>query len=139
MVLGRREERRSIDSVLTATRDGLSGSLVLRGEAGIGKTTLLDYAAASAPDLRVLRLAGVESEMEFGFGALHRLLQPFLRQLHALPARQRYALRSAFGLVAGEPADRFIIGLAALSLFANAAQRQPLLVTVDDAQWLDPE
>src|SRR4029078_5448497 len=114
------DERDAIDRVVLATRDGLSGALVLRGEAGMGSTPLLDYAAASATELRVLRLAGVESESEFGFGALHRLLQPFLGELDALPARQREALRSAVGLDAGEPADRFIIGLAALSLLATA-------------------
>jgi hypothetical protein len=102
----------------------------------MGKTTLLDYAVAGAPEMRVLRIAGVESESEFGFGALHRLLLPFSHDVERLPSRQRAALESAFGLEAGAPADRFILGLAALSLLANAARRQPLRI-VDDTQWLD--
>jgi DNA-binding CsgD family transcriptional regulator len=139
LVLGRDQERDAIDRAIEATRKGLSSALVLRGEAGMGKTTLLDYAVAAAPELRVLRLAGVESESEFGFGGLHRLLLPFAADIERLPGRQRAALESAFGLVTGAPADRFIIGLAALSLLSNAARRQPLLCIVDDAQWLDRE
>jgi len=139
LVLGRDQERDAIDRAIEATRKGLSSALVLRGDAGMGKTTLLDYAVAASPELRVLRLAGVESEAEFGFGGLHRLLLPFTPDIERLPERQRAALESAFGLETGAPADRFIIGLAALSLLANAARRQPLLCIVDDAQWFDRE
>jgi len=139
LVLGRDQERDAIDRVIEATRQGLSSALVLRGEVGMGKTTLLDNAVAAAPELRVLRLAGIESEAEFGFGALHRLLLPFADEVARLPDRQRAALESAFGLDVAVPADRFIIGLAALSLLANAARRQSLLCIVDDAQWLDRE
>jgi hypothetical protein len=138
-VLGRDDECATIDRLLEATQEGLSGALVLRGDAGMAKTTLLDHAAASASGFQVLRLAGVESESEFGYGALHRLLLPFLASLAALPARQQAALESAFGLELGPPADRFIVGLAALSLLANAAQLRPILCIVDDAQWLDRE
>jgi len=139
LVLGRDQERDAIDRVIEATRKDLSSAVVLRGEAGMGKTTLLDYAVAAAPEMRVLRIAGVESESEFGFGALHRLLLPFSHDVERLPSRQRAALESAFGLEAGAPADRFILGLAALSLLANAARRQPLLCIVDDTQWVDRE
>jgi DNA-binding CsgD family transcriptional regulator len=138
-LFGREDERRAIDEVLGAAHDGLSGALVLRGDAGMGKTTLLDYAIESAGDVRVVRVSGVESESEFGYGALHRLLQPFLGSLDALPPLQRDALGCAFGLVVGSAPDRFIVGLAALSLLADAAAPQPLLCAVDDAQWLDKE
>ena len=138
-LLGRADECAALDAVLTATRDGLSGVLVLRGDAGMGKTSLLDYAVESAPDMRVARVAGIESESEFGYAALHRLLLPFLAGLERLPDRQRFALSSAFGLVSGPPADRFLIGLGALTLLADAAASQPLLCIVDDAQWIDRE
>lgn len=118
MLLDRLAERASLDRVLDAARGGLSGALVLRGEAGVGKTALLDHAALSASGIRVARVAGVESEMELGFGALHQLLVPFLPGLRGLPAPQRQALDSAF----------------ALTLLAQAALDQPLLVLIDDAQ-----
>jgi DNA-binding CsgD family transcriptional regulator len=139
VVLGRADECGAIDGVLDAARAGLSGALVLQGDAGMGKTTLLEYAVSAAAGLRVLRLAGIESESEFGYAALHRLLSDSLDEADALPARQHDALSAAFGLVAAEPADRFIVGLAALSLLARIAVRQPLLCIIDDAQWLDRE
>jgi DNA-binding CsgD family transcriptional regulator len=112
---------------------------VVRGESGVGKRALLDYAAQSAAGLRVARVAAVEPEMALGFAALHQLLIPFLPGLEGLPAPQRRALDSAFGLAAGSAPDRFLVSLAALTLLAQAALDQPLLVVIDDAQWLDQE
>ena len=139
MLLDRRAERGDIDRVLAAAREGLSGVLVLRGEPGIGKTALLDYAVQAAADLRVLRLAGIESEMELSFSSLHQVLLPFLGGLDELPAPQGDALGSAFGLRDGGLPDRLLVGLASLSLLAAAASDRPLLCVVDDAQWLDQE
>ena len=138
-LLGRHEERRTLDDLLDAVRDGLSGALVLTGEAGIGKTRLLDYAAEAAADLRTVRVSGMEAEARLGFAALHRLLLPFLDRLERLPGPQRDVLGSAFGLHAGPPADRFLTSLAVLTLLADAAVDQPLVCLVDDAQWLDRE
>ena len=115
-LLGRDAERAAIDELLAAVRDGLSGALLLTGEAGIGKTRLLEYAAAAGADLRVVWLTGVESETQLAFGALHRLLRPFLDPLPGLPAPQRDALSAAFGLAGGEPPDRY---LAAALQFAT--------------------
>jgi DNA-binding CsgD family transcriptional regulator len=138
-LLGRVQERQALDNVLDAVRAGVSGALVLRGDAGMGKTRLLNYAAESARDLRVARVAGIESESEFGYAALHRLVLPFVAVIDRLPERQRQALQSAFGLVAALPADRFLIGLGALTLLADVAAHQPLVCIVDDAQWIDRE
>ena len=138
-LLGRRTERAAIDQVLDAVRSGFSGTLVLRGEPGIGKTALLRYAVAAAPDLRVSSIAGVESEISMEYGGLHQLLLPFLPLLNDLPAPQQSALRVAFGQEAGPPPERFLVALATLTLLSLAAQDQPLLCTVDDAHWLDPE
>ncbi len=137
-LVGRDDECKAIDALLTATREGLSGCLVLHGDAGMGKTTLLDYAADAASGFRVLRLVGVESEVNLGFAAMQRLLEPFL-QVEVLSTRQRNAINSAFGLDVSEPADRFIFGLAALSILAHAARSQPLLCLIDDAEWIDQE
>jgi DNA-binding CsgD family transcriptional regulator len=137
MLLGREGERREIDRLLAVVREGLSGALVLRGEAGIGKSALLEYAVASAGDMQVASVVSVESEMELGFAGLHQLLVPFLPGLERLPAPQREALGSAFGLTAGAAADLFLVGLAALTLLADAAGEQPVLCMLDDAQWLD--
>ena len=138
-MIGRIEERRALSHLLDEARLGLSGALVLVGEAGIGKTTLLDFAATAAVDFRVLRVAGFESERDLAFAAVHRLLLPFLARREILPPLQRTTLESAFGLVDGTPADRFLVGLATLSLLADAAAARPLLCVVDDAQWLDDE
>src|SRR5260370_1230850 len=132
-------ERQALDRVLGAARRGLRGARVVRGEPGVGKTSLLGYAVDSAAGFRVIRVAGVESELELGFAGLHRLLVSFLPAMAGLPQRQRKALGSAFGLIDGRPADRFGVGLAALSLLADAAAGSPLLCVVDDAQWLDQE
>ena len=123
--------------MLAAVRDGLSGVLVLRGDAGIGKTVLLEWAARQAHDMQLARVAGIQAEMGMGFAGLHQLLVPFLGRLDGLPRPQRQALGSAFGLVAGPAPDRFLVGLAALTLLTDAAPGQPVLCVVDDAQWLD--
>ena len=134
---GRSSECALLDDLVSAVRRGESRSLVLRGEAGIGKTALLEYLVASASDLTVIRAAGVESEMELAYASLHQLCVPLLDRLDRLPAPQRQAMEVVFGLSAGGAPDRFLVGLAALSLFAAVAEERPLLCVVDDAQWLD--
>ncbi|MFE2870321.1 AAA family ATPase [Embleya sp. NPDC059259] len=136
---GRHGELAAVATLLAGVRDGRSCTLVLAGEPGVGKTRLLDRVAETAGDLRVVRTAGVESEARLGFASLYRLLRPLLTGLDALPAPQREALRSAFGLFAGPPADRYLVGMACLTLLAGAALEQPLLCLVDDLQWLDRE
>jgi DNA-binding CsgD family transcriptional regulator len=137
MLLDRLPERAALGRLLDAARAGRSGVLVMHGEPGIGKTALLDWAVESAAGLRVVRVAGVESEMELAFAALQQLCAPMLDHLAALPDPQRAALSVAFGLNTGAAPDRFLVGLATLSLLSEAAERQPLLCVVDDAQWLD--
>jgi DNA-binding CsgD family transcriptional regulator len=134
---GRRREREALDRLLAGVRAGESQVLVVRGEAGMGKTALLHYLLERASDCRVARAAGVESEMELAFAGLHQLCAPFLDGLERLPGPQRDALATAFGLSSGEPPDRFLVGLAVLSLLADAAEQQPLICLVDDAHWLD--
>ena len=134
---GRASECALLDDLVSAVRRGESRSLVLRGEAGIGKTALLEYLIASASDLTVVRAAGVESEMELAYASLHQLCGPLLDRLDRLPAPQRQALEIVFGLSAGAAPDRFLVGLAVLSLFSAVAEERPLLCVVDDAQWLD--
>jgi DNA-binding CsgD family transcriptional regulator len=126
-----------LDGVLGTVRGGKSRSLVVRGEAGIGKTALLEYLVKSASDLIVMRAVGVESEMELAFAGLHQLCAPLLDRLTRLPAPQRDALEIVFGLSDGAPPDRFLVGLGVLSLFSEVAETGPLLCVVDDAQWLD--
>ena len=138
-MLGRRVERAALDSLLTAARQGMSRALVLHGEAGIGKTSLLDHAARTAEDFEVVRVDGFESERDLAFAGVHRLVVPFLAGVGRLPGAQRAALESAFGLGAGEPANRFLVGLATLSLLAEAASTRPVLCVVDDAHCLDDE
>jgi DNA-binding CsgD family transcriptional regulator len=134
---GRSSECALLDDLVSAVRRGESRSLVLRGEAGIGKTALLEHLIASASDLAVVRAAGVESEMELAYASLHQLCVPLLGRLDRLPAPQRQAMEIVFGLSAGVAPDRFLVGLAVLSLFAAVAEERPLLCVVDDAQWLD--
>jgi DNA-binding CsgD family transcriptional regulator len=134
---GRRDERAELDRVLTDVRAGASGVLVLRGEAGIGKSTLLEHCAHAAADLRVLRCSGVEAEMELAFAGLHQLCAPLVERLADLPAPQREALGTAFGLTAGPPPDAFLVGLAVLGLLSGSATARPVVCLVDDAQWLD--
>src|SRR5256714_289770 len=134
---GRHDERTVVDGLLEGARAGRSGALVLRGAAGIGKTALLEYAVESASDLTVLRAVGVEPELELACGALHQVCAPILERLDGIPAPQRDALRVTFGLSEGRAPDRFMVGLATLSLLSEAAERRPVLSVVDDAQWLD--
>ncbi|HYB88937.1 MAG TPA: LuxR C-terminal-related transcriptional regulator [Streptosporangiaceae bacterium] len=136
-LLDRATETAALEGVLAAVRDGLSGVLVLRGDAGIGKTVLLEWTARQAPDMQVARVAGIQAEMGMGFAGLHQLLVPFLSGLDGLPGPQRQALGTAFGLMDGPPSDRFLVGLAALTLLTDAAAGRPVLCLVDDAQWLD--
>jgi len=138
-LLDRRSERAVVDRLLDRARTGNSAVLVVRGEPGIGKTVLLDYAAsrASASGFRVVRGWGVESEMELAFAGLHQLCVPLLGRLDQLPKPQRDALAVAFGMREGQAPDRFLVGLAVLSLLAATAEDQPLACVVDDAQWLD--
>src|SRR3954454_20438733 len=136
-LLDRVSERDILDRLVAGVRAGQSRVLVLRGEAGVGKTALLAYLSAAAQGCRVARAAGVESEMELAFAGLQALCAPMLGRLSHLPGPQRDALSTAFGLSSGPPPDRFLVGLAALSLLADAAEEQPLVCIVDDAQWLD--
>jgi DNA-binding CsgD family transcriptional regulator len=134
---GRRAETEALDRLILNARAGTGGVVVLRGEAGVGKTALLDHVLAHASGCRVVRAAGVESEMELAFAGLHQLCAPFLDRLDRLPAPQHHALGIVFGLRDGDPPDRFFVGLAVLSLIAEVAERQPLVCVLDDAQWLD--
>jgi len=136
-LVGRVNERAELDRLLANVRAGHSAVLVIRGEAGIGKTTLLQYAARQADRCRVAQIAGVEAEMELPFAGVHQLCRPILDRLDALPEPQRAAISVAFGLSLGEPPDRFLVALAALSLLSDVADERPLLCLVDDAQWLD--
>jgi DNA-binding CsgD family transcriptional regulator len=137
VLLGRAREQAVIDQLLAGLRTGTSAALVVCGEAGIGKSALLDYAAGAAADVRVLRAGGVESEAELAFGALHLLLRPQLERIGSLPAVRAAALRAALGLAAGPAEDQLLVGLAVLTLLSDLAEDAPLLVLIDDAQWLD--
>ena len=134
---GRGPESARLDRMLADARAGQSAVLVLRGEPGIGKTALLGYAAERAAGFQVVRAAGAESEMELPFASLHQLCGPMLGGLGRLPPPQHEALGTAFGLSSGAQPDRFLIGLALLSLLSDTAEKRPLLCLVDDAQWLD--
>ena len=137
MLLDRLPERAALSQLLDSARARRSSVLVMHGEPGVGKTALLEYAIESAAGLRIARVAGVESEMELAFAALQQLCAPMLDRLEGLPDPQRAALGVAFGLSTGPAPDRFLVGLAVLSLLSEVAERQPLLCVVDDAQWLD--
>ncbi len=141
VLVGRPAERVVLGGLLARAAEGYSGVLVLRGEAGAGKTALLEetLAAAAADGMQTARLTGVEAETQLGYAGLHRFLLPFAGQLEGLPVPQRDALRSTFGLAAGPPADRFLVALAVLTLLAEVASQVPLVCVVDDVQWLDPE
>ena len=139
-LVGRESEQAEIGRLVDRARGGLSGVLVVRGEAGIGKTFLLDAAVSTAADFEIVRLVGIESEMRLGFAALHQLLTPFLDGIDSLPAPQAHALKAAFGISDGVAPDQFLVSLAALTLMTTAAAtRRQLLVVVDDTQWLDQE
>jgi hypothetical protein len=138
-LVGREAEQAELRRLLEQARDGLSGVLVVRGEAGVGKTCLLDAVAATAADFDVVRLIGIESEMRLGFAALHQLLAACRLGVDSLPAPQARALEAAFGISDHGASDQFLVGLAALTLLTTAATRRPLLIVVDDTQWLDEE
>ena len=136
-LMDRIDERFAIDRLVRLVRAGHSQVLVLHGEAGVGKTMLLRYLRDQATGCRVLRAFGVQSEMELAFAGLHQLCAPLLDRLADVPGPQRDALLTAFGMSAGPPPDRFLVGLAALSLLSAAAEDQPVIAIIDDAQWLD--
>jgi DNA-binding CsgD family transcriptional regulator len=133
----RRSERGVLDRLIEMVRAGESRVLVVRGEPGVGKTALLDYLADQAHGCRVMRAAGVQSEMELAFAGLHQLCAPIVDHLGRLPEPQRDALRTAFGLSPGPRPERFLVGLAVLGLLSEVAGEQPLICVVDDEQWLD--
>ena len=136
---GRYAERAAFDRLIEAVQSGGSRALVVRGDPGVGKTALLDYLAAraAAAGCRVTRAAGVQTEMTLPFAGLHQLCAPMADHLDRIPVPQRDALRTAFGLAAGPPPDRFLVGLAVLSLFCDVAGKRPLICVIDDEQWLD--
>jgi predicted ATPase len=136
-LLGRAGERAMLEGLLAGIRRGEGRSLVLRGEAGIGKTALLEHLVEAASGLTVLPAVGVESEMELPYAGLHQLCASLRDQLERLPAPQRQALEIVFGRSSGVAPDRFLVGLAVLSLLSVAADKRPVLCVVDDAQWLD--
>ena len=137
MLRGRAQQCLALDGLLADVRAGRSRPLVVCGEPGIGKTALLGYAADSAPDFRVARAEGVESEMELPFAAMHQLCGRMMNRSGCLPGPQRDALDVAFGLRSGSTPDRFLVSLAVLTLLSDVAADQPLLCLIDDAQWLD--
>jgi DNA-binding CsgD family transcriptional regulator len=136
-LLGRQRERLVLERLLDTARDGHGALLVVHGDPGVGKTALLEYAVEAAEDFRVVRTAGVEGEMELDYAALQRFCAPILEFSERLPDPQRDALTVAFGLSAGQAPSPFLVGLAVLGLLSEAAEQQPLLCLVDDAQWLD--
>ncbi|WP_431900429.1 ATP-binding protein [Nonomuraea sp. bgisy101] len=136
-LINRFSERELLTGFLAAVRAGEGRALVLSGDAGLGKTALLDDMAANALGLRVLRVSGMQSEMELAFAGLHQLCGPLLDRVEALPTPQQLALQTAFGLAEGPPPARFMVGMAVLSLLSEASREQPLLCVVDDMHWLD--
>jgi DNA-binding CsgD family transcriptional regulator len=136
-LLGRRSECEALDQLVASLRAGASRALVLRGEAGVGKSALLEYLMRQATGCGIARAAGVESEMELPFAGVQQLCAPFADRFERLPGPQRDALGTAFGLREGEAPDRFLVGLAVLSLLSDVAEERPLVCVVDDAQWLD--
>jgi DNA-binding CsgD family transcriptional regulator len=138
-LIGREREREALDRLLDGVRGGRGGVLVADGEAGIGKTALLEYAVEAAREFRIARSSGVEGEMELPFAAVQQLCSPFLELMDRLPQPQHEALGVAFGLVTGPAPSPFLIGLAVLGLLSEAAEERPLLAVVDDAHWLDHE
>lgn len=137
VLVGRHRECAALDDLLVGLRAGGPRVRVIRGEAGIGKSVLLEYVAAQASRATVTRARGIEADMELPYASLHQLCTPFLADVEALPGPQRDALRVAFGMAAGDPPERFLVGLAVLTLLTRASETRPVLVVVDDAQWLD--
>src|SRR5258708_29509 len=138
-LLDRMPDRQAIDDVLDRVRQGFSGALVLRGDHGVGKTTLLDYAIRAAVGFETSIVVGAEPEVHFAFGAVHQLLIPFLPLVDDLPAPQQHAIKIAFGLSSGQAPDPFLVGLACLTLLSRAVQAHPVLGVIDDANWIDAE
>jgi hypothetical protein len=136
-LLGRRGECAALDQLVSSVRAGHSQALVLRGGAGVGKSALLEYVVQRASGCGIARAAGVESEMELAYAGLQQLCAPFLDRLERLPSPQRDALGTAFGVRYGDAPDRFLVGLAVLSLLSDLAEQQPRVCVLDDAQWLD--
>src|SRR5882757_122539 len=134
---GRRRERERLGRLLTAIRSGRSGVLVVRGEAGIGKTALLEYLIEQSSGCIVARATGVQADMELPFAGLQQLFGSMPASLEPLPDPQRDAVEVAFGLRSGPAPDRFEVGLGILGLLAEVAEQEPLLCVIDDAQWLD--
>src|SRR5262245_25147206 len=138
--VGRSAERAELGGLIERVQDGQSAVMVVRGDAGIGKTRLLESVVSSVDGFDVRRLVGIESEMRLGFAALHQLLTPFFDSVDALPVPQARALKAAFGISADAAPDQYLVGLAALTLITSVAEsRGPLLFVVDDAHWLDQE
>jgi predicted ATPase len=136
-LLGRQRERAVLDRLLDTARSGHSAVLVVHGDPGVGKTALLEYAIEAAEDFHVVRTSGVEGEFDLDYAALHQLCTPILEFIDRLPDPQRNALGVAFGLVTGLAPGPLPVGLAVLGLLSEAADQQPLLCVIDDAQWLD--
>src|SRR3954447_20704835 len=136
-LLGRRDACTMLDRLLEVVRAGESRALVIRGDPGVGKTALLEYVVERETGCRVAQAAGGQAEMELAFAGLHQLCAPMLDRLERLPDPQRDALGSAFGMAAGRAPDRFLVGLAVLSLLAEVAEEGPLVCLIDDVQWLD--
>src|SRR4051812_12280333 len=136
-LLGRERERGVLDRLLGGVRGGRGGGLVVRGDAGVGKTALLEYAVDAAREFRIARTWGIEAEMELPFAAVQQLSSPFLGFLDRLPQPQREALGVAFGRITGPAPNPFLVGLAVLGLLSEAGEERPLLAVVDDAHWLD--
>src|SRR5450755_5076282 len=135
-LIGRDREGEALDRLLDGGRGGRGGVLVVHGEAGVGKTALLGYAVEAAREFRIARTSGIEAEMELPFAAVQQLCSPFLELMDRLPQPQHEALGVAFGLITGPAPNPFLVGLAVLGLLAEAADEQPLVCVVDDAQWL---
>src|SRR5262245_9679842 len=138
-LLDRVDERTSLDELLDAVEDGIGRACVLQGEPGMGKTRLLEYATESRPHLPAVWVTGVEAERDLDYAALHRLLRPFLPRKARLPTPQGDALGAVFGLQTDAPPDRFLVGLACLTLLADVASETGLICVIDDAQWIDEE
>jgi DNA-binding NarL/FixJ family response regulator len=136
-LLGRDREREIVDRLLANVRGGQSGVLVIRGDAGIGKTALMDHCVDQASGYHVTQIGGVESEMELAYAGVHQLCAPLFDRLDDLPVPQRQALSVALGLAPGSTPDRFLVALAVLSLLSAAVDERPLLCSIEDAQWLD--
>src|SRR5437899_4410525 len=136
-LVGRRRECELLEKLLESARAGRGAVLVVHGEPGVGKTALLDYVVQKGDSFRIARTVGVEGEIELPFAALQQLCAPILALRTSLPPPQRDALGVAFGLAPGNAPSPFLVGLAVLGLLSEAAEDQPLLCVVDDAQWLD--